>query len=142
MVNWSQTQVWHAPCEFLPPEDPDSCPFVPRDTDHIDGDSIGEGDCVLIDNIPSGCTGGAGHSDNIRVSTSNPNLSGGTANISVAPAELDNGDSYSFAGITIDGNGVGGSNGLTLNGAVLISVDDVTLRNFPGDGIRLVGAQE
>ncbi len=121
----------NAPCEFASP--PDDCPFVPRDTDGIFGDADGEGDCDTV-NFPDRCFGGQGFSDSVIV---DPPLSGGTANVSEAPAPLDSGDFYIFRGITIDGTAAASGNGLTLNGVVRAGADDVTLRGFPGDGIVL-----
>lgn len=107
----------HDPCEFLPLEDPLSCPYQEREIDHVSGNN-----------------GGAGIADRI-VFAANMVISG------PLPVLSEN-DSYVFGAagqpVTLDGSGAGNVAGLLLNGTSNIRIGgNLIIQNFTGNGVHL-----
>jgi hypothetical protein len=107
----------HDPCEFLPPEDPSSCPFQEREIDHVSGNN-----------------GGAGIADRISFAA-NMVISGPLPVLSEK-------DSYFFGvanqPVTLDGSGAGNVAGLLLDGTSGIRIGgNLIIQNFSGNGMHL-----
>jgi hypothetical protein len=103
----------HLPCEFLPPEDPDACPYQEREIDHV--------------------SNGGGTINSIIVL--------GDLTFSGPLPALSAGDNYTFGAaghpFIVDGGGGGGA-GLLFDGTSGTRLTgNLIVRNFSGHGIQL-----